>query len=168
MATLAPPAPVAEDTSAPTESKKGRKRLVVVLLAVVIVAAALFVGRPMLLGSGSDATAKPGKPEPGPIVSLEPMTLNLADGHFLKLGLALQLTKEAGAEAGPSEGESASPAVDGAPAQDAAITVLGERTYAALLAPGGRTRAQQALQKEVDTRYEHKVMRVYFTEFVMQ
>ena len=38
----------------------------------------------------------PPEPEPtevtdGPVVETEPMTLNLADGHYLKVGVALQL-----------------------------------------------------------------------------
>jgi len=173
MATLAPPAPAAVvEEEAPAESTRKptrkRTRLVLLLLVVVLLAGA-FLERSVLLGSSPKKAAGSHKPEPGVIVQLDAMTLNLADGHFLKLGLALQLTKQAsGSAAAPAQGAAAAPAVDGAPAQDAAITVLGERTYAQLLAPGGRTRARQSLQREVATRYGGKVMRVYFTEFVMQ
>ena len=170
MATLAPPAPgaVVEEEASAAPPKRKRKRVVLLLLVVVLLAAA-FLGRSVLLGSPPTKAAGSDKPEPGAIVQLDAMTLNLADGHFLKLGLALQLTKQAsGGASAPAQGAAAAPAVDGAPAQDAAITVLGERTYAQLLAPGGRTRARQSLQREVTTRYGGKVMRVYFTEFVMQ
>ena len=46
--------------------------------------------------------------------------------------------------------------------------MLGRRTYAQLLASGGRASAQKALSAEVRKRYDGDVMRVYFAEFLMQ
>ena len=62
----------------------------------------------------------------------------------------------------------AEPALDGAKALDAAIGVLGQRTYAELIAPGGRASAQKALSAQVRKRYPNDVLGVYFTEFLMQ
>ena len=82
---------------------------------------------------------------------------------------ALQLSKAAGLEAGAvGEGAAVAPTVDGAKALDAAIDVLGRRTYAQLLATGGRASAQKALSTEVRKRYDGDVLRVYFGEFLMQ
>ena len=165
MATLAPPAPTeAAAADAPAAKTGGRKRLLVVL-AVVLVAAA---GAWLLLKPGSSADG-PEKIEPGPVVQLDAITLNLSDGRYLKLGLGLQLTEKAAEEAAAGHGEGpAGPLVDGAPALDAAISVLGDRTYAQLLAKGGRAKAKAAMDAEIKHRYEGKVMHVYLTQFVMQ
>ena len=168
MATLAPPGPVATEAAAAagaTAAKKGgRKRLVLALPVLLAVAAAGW----LFLKPGPPASATE-KVEPGPVVQLDPITLNLSDGHYLKLGLALQLTKKAGDEAAghASEG-AAAPLVDGAPALDAAISVLGDRSYAQLLAPGGRAKAKAAVQAVIEKRYDGKVMEIYLTQFVMQ
>jgi flagellar protein FliL len=148
------------------KNKKSRKKLVIVAAAVLLVllAVAGFVGKKMLAG--------PAEPEPDPktvageVITLDPMTLNLADGRYLKLTLALQLSEAASPAAG-GEG-AAAPAVDGAKALDAAIGVLGLRTYGELLAPAGRASAQKALSAQVKKRYDGDVLGVYFTEFLMQ
>ncbi len=165
MATLAPPAPTeAASADAPAAKKGGRKRLLVVLPVLLAVAA----GGWMFLKPGPPANATE-KIEPGPVVQLEAITLNLSDGHYLKLGLALQLTEQAGEEAAAAHAEGpAEPLVDGAKALDAAISVLGDRTYAQLLAKGGRAKAKTAVEAEIKHRYEGKVMGVYLTQFVMQ
>jgi flagellar protein FliL len=161
MATLAPPAPT-EATVDPAGKKGGRKRLVLVLPVLLVLAAAGW----FFLKPGSAAAEKV---EPGPVVQLDAITLNLSDGHYLKLGLALQLTKKAGEEAAAAHAAGpAEPAVDGAPALDAAISVLGDRSYAQLLAPGGRAKAKVAVETVIKQRYEGKVLEVYLTQFVMQ
>ena len=165
MATLAPPEPTATEAATAAAAKKGgRKRLVLALPVLLVVAAAGW----MFLKPSPAANATE-KVEPGPVVQLDPITLNLSDGHYLKLGLALQLTKKAGEEAASHASEgAAAPLVDGAPALDAAISVLGDRSYAQLLAPGGRAKAKAAAQALIEKRYEGKVMEVYLTQFVMQ
>jgi flagellar FliL protein len=166
MATLAPPAPTeaAAVADAPVAKKGGRKR---VLLALPVLLAVLAGGW-FFLKPGPSASATE-KVEPGPVVQLDAITLNLSDGHYLKLGLALQLTKQAGEEASAGQAEgAAAPLVDGAKALDAAISVLGDRTYAQLLAKGGRAKAKTAVEKEIEHRYDGQVMGVYLTQFVMQ
>jgi flagellar FliL protein len=90
------------------------------------------------------------------------VTLNLADGRFLKVGLALQLVE------GAEPVEEAHVAGFAAPALDDAISVLAARTYAELVAPGGRDAVKHELLERVAHRYEGEVMDLYFTEFVMQ
>src|SRR5205807_1141533 len=72
----------------------------------------------------------------GEIAKLDSITLNLADGHYVKLGLALQLKE--GIKADVFGGQSAR-------ALDFAISTLGDLTYAQLAAPGGRNAAKDAL-----------------------
>jgi flagellar FliL protein len=151
---------MAKTAAAPAETadaaKGGRKKLVLMLVPVLlaVVAAWYFV-----LGPGSSAAEKePAKPQPGEVVALEPITMNLADGRLLKVGLALQLPLEPA-----SEHE-----VSGSVALDEAIAFLGEHTYAQLAAPAARQEAKKELSQRVAERYHSDVLEVYFTEFVMQ
>ncbi|GAA4712019.1 hypothetical protein GCM10025782_05160 [Pedococcus ginsenosidimutans] len=153
MSTATATAPVA----APAETGRRRKPLVLVVVAVLVLALA-GGGFVLMRGSGGASAAEP---VPGPVVDLEPLTLNLADGRFLKVGLSLQLTADAASSHG-KEG------VNGAKARDAAIQIFGQRTYSQLLTPKGRETARKALDTEVRRRYDGEVMKVYLTEFVMQ
>ncbi len=149
-------APAPDTTAEAAPPRRGRKPLLLVVVVVVLLAVA--GGAFVFLRAPADAVSEP---VPGPVVDLEPLTLNLADGRFLKVGLSLQLTADA---AGAHGGE----AVNGAKARDAAIGIFGQRTYDQLLSPKGRETARTALDTEVRKRYEGEVMKVYLTEFVMQ
>ena len=148
--------------------KRSRKQLLImaaVLLVLLVVGG--FMGKELLAGP-SAPVPDPTKVE-GAVVTLDPITLNLADGRYLKLTLALQLSEAASPVAGGAEAAAAAePALDGAKALDAAIGVLGQRTYAELIAPGGRASAQKSLSAQVRKRYPNDVLGVYFTEFLMQ
>lgn len=107
------------------------------------------------------------EPTHGPVQNIEPMTLNLADGHFLKVGLALQLPPAEG-------GHGAAEELPSAKALDIAITLLGNYTMNELSSPKTRELVKKKLSEEVSKAYvdpltEHPlVTKVYFTEFVMQ
>ena len=110
----------------------------------------------LLLGPGSGPTsAETVVKKPGEVLALEPITMNLADGRLLKLGLALQLP-EGGKE------------VNGSVALDEAISFLGSHSYAQLTPPAGRQKAKVELSQRVADRYDGDVLEVYLTEFVMQ
>ena len=104
----------------------------------------------------------------GPVQNLEPITLNLADGHFLKIGLALQLAEAEGGGHGAAE------ELPSAKALDIAISLLGEHSMDDLASPKARELVKKELSKRVSAAYldpvthEPLVMKVYFTEFVMQ
>lgn len=164
-----------QSTAAAESGEGGKKKGA--LLPAVVVAVGLLGGGYLMGGRGGaaqaaapaheagahEAPAEP-EPEPGEVLPLDSITLNLADGRFLKVGLALQLTK---ADKGHGE-ETEKTAGFAAPALDEAIAVLGERSYAELSAPGGRAQAKEQLSRAVAERYDGKVLGVYFTEFVMQ
>ena len=142
---------------------KGKKKLLIMIVVAVLVlggAGYFFFLRP---SSHAEATHEP---VPGPVVDLEPLTLNLADGRFLKVGLSLQTSADAAGGGGGHGGGGEE--LNGAKARDAAIIIFGQRTYAQLLAPKGREAARKALDTEVKHRYEGEVLKVYLTEFVMQ
>jgi flagellar FliL protein len=148
--------------------KKSRKKLIIVAaVLLVLLAGGAFVGKGLL--AGPVAPVADPKTVAGSVVTLTPITLNLADGRFLKLTLALQLSKAGSPVAGSVDAAAALvPALDGAKALDAAIDVLGQHTYGQLLAPGGRASAQKELSAQVKKRYPDEVLGVYFTEFLMQ
>jgi flagellar FliL protein len=168
MPTKTPAKPDVADAPEAGKAKKSRKKLLIIVVALLV-----------LLGGGGAFAAKtllaPSTPAPDPttvageVITLDPVTLNLADGRYLKVTLALQLSEAAAPASGSVDAAAATgPAVDGAKALDAAIGVLGQRTYEQLLAPGGRAAAQKALSEQVKKRYEGEVLGVYFTQFLMQ
>ena len=155
---------MADSTDQAQAGKKKRPLLLIVVVAVV--AAALAGGGATVLlggkGGGKNAKAHPAKKKPpalGEVVPIDATTLNLADGHYLKVGVALQLSKAGSAE---EIGK------DLAPAQDATISVLGNYTQAQLAARGGKERVKALLSKKIAALYDDKVLYVYFTDFVIQ
>lgn len=136
------PAPGDEETP-----KKSRKKLLVVVLLVLVLAGggAWFMLKP----AGSAA------PVPGQVVPLDPIEVNLAGGHYLKIGIALQLVK------GPTE-------ADGSKALDAVISEFSGRSMDSLAQAGQRRRLKQQLTRALVKAYDHEVMGVYFTNFVTQ
>jgi flagellar protein FliL len=144
--------------SAEQPAKKGKKKLIMILLPV------------LLLGLGGGGYfmffKKSDKPEPPPVkgvvVTMEAITINLAGGHYLKLGLALQATATAHEEP------------DGSQALDLAITMFSNRTVAELSAVKTRAHLKEELVGQVEKAYKVEgekhgsVMGLYFTQFVMQ
>jgi flagellar FliL protein len=144
------------DEKTAEEPKKKSKLMLIIIIAVVVLlggggAGAYF----MLSGSSKKEEAKPA-PEPGKVISMDAITINLADGHFLKLGLAIQATAEA------------AEAPDGSHALDIAIEMFSNKSVAELSAEKGRDKLKKELTEKVEKAYEEEVMAVYFTEFVMQ
>ena len=139
-----------EAGTAAEAAKGGKKKLligIVVLLLAVGGGAYWFVLKP----SG------PSKPQPGVVAPLDQIQINLADGHYLRLGLALQLTKSAGKEA-----------VDGSKALDAAIDIFSGLPVAEVNKRSSREKLRTELDNDLEKKYDGDVMDVYFTEFVTQ
>lgn len=145
-------APPEVKAAAPARSKKKLIIIFVVLLLGLGGAGYFFVLKP---GGGES-----GPPEPGVVVPLDHVQINLAEGHYLRLGLSLQLTTAVSSEHG---GE-----LDGSKALDAAIEVFSGRTVAEVAKEGQREKLKKDLVKRLEERYEGEVMDVYFTEFVTE
>lgn len=129
------------------EKGGGKKKLLMILVLVpVLAAAAWFL---FLRPSG------PAAPKPGDVVALDPIQVNLADGHYLRLGLALQLTE------GTAE-------VDGSKALDLSIDLFTGRPADRLGQPAYREQLKEKLEAKLEKSYEGEVMGVYFTDFVTQ
>jgi flagellar FliL protein len=166
-------------TEAPAK-KRGHNNLIpAIVIAVGLLGGGFFMGRGPAAPPAAQAHAaekEKVKAEPevseeathGPVQNLEAITLNLADGHFLKIGLALQLAEVEGAA------EEAAEELPAAKALDIAITLLGEKTMDDLASPKARELVKKELSKRVSMAYLDPetdaplVTKVYFTEFVMQ
>lgn len=155
-------APAAED-SGDGKKKKGKKGgkkkllLIVGPVLLVVVAAAVYF---LVLApkSGAAGEAATPAPSPGVVLTIEPISINLAEGHYLRLGLALQLTDKVGAKEKP----------DPAKALDAAITLFSGHTVAEVGDAATREQLRAELEKTLAELYDGEVMGVYFTNFVTQ
>jgi flagellar FliL protein len=138
------------------KKKKSKKKLIIIILVVVLVGG---VGYFMM---GKKAP-KSGPPVKGAVVSMDATTLNLADGHFLKLKLGLQTIE--GKVTVASDGASS---LDTSEAADIAVSEFTNRSVASLSTDEARARVKADLLRKLEKAYPDKLMGVYFVEFVMQ
>ncbi|MEV0562428.1 flagellar basal body-associated FliL family protein [Dactylosporangium sp. NPDC050588] len=148
-----------KDKAATEEApKKGGKKKLIMILAIVLVA--LAGG-----GAGGYFMFAPKKAEAevlvaGVVVPLDAITINLADGHYLKLKMTLQAT------------DKAAEAPDGSKALDAAISLFSNMDSKELLTNDGREKYKTQLKALVVKAYtvkkEKEIMDVYYTTFVIQ
>ena len=144
--TAMPPAQAAEQTA--EQTKGGKKKLIVIAVLLAV------------LGAGSywlflKPAGPPPEPEPGEVVALEPIQVNLAGGHYLRIGIALQATAD-------------SHGVDGSKALDATIEVFSGKPLEEVMAPKQREVLREELFAHLDEAYHGDVLEVYFTEYVTQ
>lgn len=153
MTTARPVAAGAGTDEASASGGGGRRRVVLVAAVLVVLLAA--GGWFFFLRGGGEAEAAPA-PTPGEVLVLDPISVNLAGGHYLKLGMAVQMVE--GAEHAP----------EGSRALDIAIDLFSGRDMADLGTAELRQEVKAELVKRISEAYHHEVMDVYFTEFVMQ
>jgi len=137
-----------------TGRKLSRKKLIIIaapILLIVIGAAVWF----FLLRGGGEEKAQPA-PLPGVVVRMDPISINLAGGHYLKVGIALQATIDAHEEP------------DGSHAQDLVVSRLTGRTVEELADAAAREAIKAELVTEVGESYHHEVIDMWFYEFVTQ
>ncbi|MGN6782685.1 MAG: flagellar basal body-associated FliL family protein [Marmoricola sp.] len=130
------------------ETKGGKKKLLLIVVALVLVAGAAywFVLKPKPASSA---------PVPGVVVPLDSIQVNLAGGHYLKVGIALQLVAGVKQE-------------DGSKALDALIEEFSGLPMSQLVQPVQREKLKADLTKTLSRAYDGDVMGVYFTDFVTQ
>ena len=143
-----------DEKAAEEAPKKKSKMMLIIIVAAVVLLGGGGAGAYFMF-AGGEKEEEP-KPEPGKVVVMDAVTLNLADGHFLKLKIALQATLEA------------AEVPDGSKAVDIAISEFSNRPVAELASNEAREKAKEELKKKVEKAYEGEIMDVYFTEFVMQ
>jgi len=150
---------MSKDEKDTAEAPKKSKKMLLMIIVVAVVA---------LLGGGAGAffmlrgdSAEAAPPEKGAVKAIDTqLTINLADGHYLKMGFALQQTADAAEEVETSE------------ALNLAIETYTGMTVAELSTEKGREAAKEELLKKVVKAYteddKKMVMDIYFTQFVTQ
>lgn len=150
-------APGSNKNKAKEPSGKGRR-----ILAIALVLGALASG---IFGSkfipALNAT-EPAEPSPTPVEvveggvqEIESLTLNLAGGHYLRLGVALQLAE-------------AVDEVEKSKVYDTIITVYSGRAVAEVTTADGRETLRTKLVKELKATFPDEVLDVYLTDYVTQ
>lgn len=151
------PAPVT-DAIADDKKQKKPKRLALIIAAVAVLALAgaayFFLIKPSGGGAATPAPVPP--PIAGKVVPIDAVSVNLADGHYLRLGLGLQLTA------------AVSEAPDTSKALDLAIALFSGHTVAEVSDPVTRDALKAELVTELSDAYEGEVMDVYLTDYVTQ
>ena len=143
-----------EPDSPKAKAKKPKKKLMIIVLVAVLAIGG--GGAYFFLGKGEKDTAEP-PPEKGAVLTIEPVSLNLAEGHYLRLGLGLQLTADVGTEV-----------PDTAEALDLAIATFSGHTVAEVTDPATREALTAQLVAALAIAYDGEVMDVYLTNYVTQ
>lgn len=130
-----------DEKGASAEKKGGKGKLIMMVLPTLL----LLVGAGWFFFLRGDpaaaATPEPlPPPVPGPVLKMDPITINLAGGHFLKLGIALQTSADAHE-------------VDGSQALDLAISKFSGMSLEELASSDGREKAKEELLEEIKHAY---------------
>ena len=161
---------MAKKKAADGDEAKGGKGKTMAMGAVMAIG--LLGGlKGFVLSGGAKAAAAPGvsattTTKPGPIVTLDPITVNIAGDRFLKIGLGIQLSGKVADQPAPKD--SNDPTKGFARALDPTIETFGGHSYDSLVTPVGRAAAKEELAKKLEAAYPEEVEGVYFTDFVMQ
>jgi flagellar FliL protein len=131
---------------APQVSRKKRTLLVAIALVLAAASAYWFLFR----------SESPKEPEKGEVAALEPIQINLSEGHYLRLVMALQLSADVEEE------------VDGSEALALAVDMLSGRPVEEFDKPTGRRKLFAELTDDVLEHYEGEVLDLYVTEAVTQ
>ena len=168
------PDKTSSDSTQPDASGGGSKRLIIMgVLCAVICAGGFVLGGRMAGGATPEAVAaEPEEEEPKieKIVELDPLNINLAEGHYLRVAVAIGLShvEEAADDYGHGASDEDQPPIETAPASDLVLGTFAGRNMSDLQSAGGRERARADLLEGLAAYYGDKVVTVLFTEFVMQ
>jgi flagellar FliL protein len=167
----------------PEEKKKGKGKLIIIAVVVAALAAGAYVvGTKSAAPADSAATdastttttiplfdgcveePEPGAPEH--VVDLPQMSINLTDGHYLRVSVSLGICADVvfpiDAESGKAE------ELRTAPALDIIVSTLSGMSMEVLSTSDGRAQAKDALKEQISAMYPAVVYEVFFLEFVMQ
>ncbi|MHB1137597.1 MAG: flagellar basal body-associated FliL family protein [Microthrixaceae bacterium] len=158
-------APPEGDAKKGKKGKKGKKDKRSNVLPALIVAGGLVVGGFMMKPSAAPAAAAEAEEEeapiPGELVALESMTLNLSDGRYLRLGVALELVE--GVEAAEFEESGATNRF-----RDLIIDRVADLSADEVATPDGRDQLKSLLRDGGHELFEEEFFEIYLTELVVQ
>jgi flagellar protein FliL len=152
------------------KAAKGKSNLVPALvLAAGIAAGGYFMG-----GGYSDATTETvevvAAPEPGEVAELDALTVNLAGGRFLRVGVSFLTTKDFEVTPGdPKKGEPArfKPEYENR-LRDQVIAMFAGRELSDVVGAAQLDEAKAELLERANAVLGDHALEVYFTEFVTQ
>ena len=149
MATMTANAPAAAPPEGEAPKKGGKKKLLLILVV-------------LLLGGGAGywfflkPTGKPAPPTPGVVLPIDAIQVNLADSHYLRIGIALQTKKGAPAD------------LEGSQALNDTIELFSGQSMDKLSQKAYRDKLKEELTKQVEKDYDGNVYKINLTDFVMQ
>lgn len=138
------------DTAAAPEAPKGKGKMII----IAVVALALVAGGYFMFLKPKDEGEK--KPEPGAVLVIEPTTVNLSGGNYLKIGVTLQLSAEAGGHGEPNP----------APALDLIVSEYSQKSLADVT--DKREEMKKELEEKIIKAYHHEVLEIWLTSYVAQ
>jgi flagellar FliL protein len=115
----------------------------------------------LVLGYGGYSFLMPKKavpPSGGDVVSMDPTTLNLSDGHYLKVAISIQLVK----------GKAAAATFFTSQAANLVIDEFSDRTVESLSSNAARQKLMTDLLDKIKVAYPGEVYQVFLTQFVTQ
>lgn len=142
--------------------KGGKGGKLKLLVPIVLLAGAGLAARSLLLGGGAAEAGQRPKEEEGTIVTMDPLTVNLADAgfHYAQAGLAIVLTTTAN----PKQVEERLPLF-----KDAAIRVIGGFESRKLKTLEGQDELRHQLTKAASDLYgEDAIYEVVLTQIIVQ
>lgn len=144
-------APEPEETVTDKKKAKGSKKKKIIIAVVVV----LVVG----LAAYKFLKPKPPyKPSGGDVVALDSQTLNLSDGHYLKVSISVQLLK----------GKAKAASFDISQADQLTINEFSDRTVDSLASLTLRKAAEADLLTQLKKAYPNEIYNIFITQFVTQ
>ncbi len=152
-------APIQVQAAAEPEQKKKSKKtpllLIVIAILAVAVAALAMMGKLPFIGGGEAAATETVAPEPGESVAVEAISVNLSDGHYLRVGFEMQMSATA-------------ESVATAPAKDAAIELFSGRSMEDVNSETGRKELKEQLLATLNELFDGQVLGLSYTDYVTQ
>ena len=150
---------------------KGKSNLVPALvLAAGIAAGGYFMGGGTSAATTTETTEAVAAPEPGEVAELDALTVNLAGGRFLRVGVSFLTTKDFEVTPGdPKKGEPArfKPEYENR-LRDQVIAMFAGRELSDVVGAAQLEEAKAELLERANAVLGDHALEVYFTEFVTQ
>lgn len=143
-------APSAEAAKAKAGKRKPSKKIVIIL--VLILAIGGFVGSKKFMPAKAEA------PQPGDVVIMDPTTLNLAGGHYLKVAISIQVVA----------GKATKDTFASSQAAQLVIQEFSDRSVDSLSSNAARDKLTTELKARIKKAYPGEVYDVFLTQFVTQ
>jgi flagellar FliL protein len=140
------------DAKAKAKAGKRKPSKKIVIILVLILAVGGFVGSKKFMPAKAEA------PKPGDVVIMDPTTLNLAGGHYLKVAISIQVVA----------GKATKDTFASSQAAQLVIQEFSDRTVDSLSSNVARDKLTKELKARIKKAYPGEVYDVFLTQFVTQ